>query len=344
TDLSKAVNAVHDAFYSDLKKTLHIFCLGTGNISLAGGGLRWATGNTADISSRLVTFGAGGATLDTNGNEVTLSGDLGNSGAGGLTKAGNGSLILEGLSTYTGPTRVKGGRLVVMNNFNLGDEAVGAGLTLDGGILAVTGTASLDFLGTGVRPVTVTAAGGGFEVPEFMTLTVPGVISGSGALTKSGSGTLVLSGANGTTFSGPVTIDDGAIVLAGGDLNDQQGVGTGQITFTGGTLTLSGHTGSTTPDFGVLSNALHVPEGETGTLNLMQRGGMTGALTGAGTFNLNVNYVRGDVTANWSAFTGQINVNSTAGGTDDLRLANFAPLNIPGARLFLGDGVFVSQI
>lgn len=31
-DLSKAVNAVHDAFYSDLKMTLHIFCLGTGNI------------------------------------------------------------------------------------------------------------------------------------------------------------------------------------------------------------------------------------------------------------------------------------------------------------------------
>ncbi|MEJ2883392.1 bifunctional aspartate kinase/homoserine dehydrogenase I [Pedobacter sp. GR22-6] len=32
TDLSKAVNAVHDAFYADLKKTLHVFCLGTGNI------------------------------------------------------------------------------------------------------------------------------------------------------------------------------------------------------------------------------------------------------------------------------------------------------------------------
>ncbi|ATP57871.1 bifunctional aspartate kinase/homoserine dehydrogenase I [Pedobacter ginsengisoli] len=32
TDLSKAVNAIHDAFYSNLKKTLHIFCLGTGNI------------------------------------------------------------------------------------------------------------------------------------------------------------------------------------------------------------------------------------------------------------------------------------------------------------------------
>jgi aspartokinase/homoserine dehydrogenase 1 len=31
-DLSKGVNAVHDAFFSELKKTLHIFCLGTGNI------------------------------------------------------------------------------------------------------------------------------------------------------------------------------------------------------------------------------------------------------------------------------------------------------------------------
>ena len=31
-DLSKAVNAVHDSFYTKLNKTLHIFCLGTGNI------------------------------------------------------------------------------------------------------------------------------------------------------------------------------------------------------------------------------------------------------------------------------------------------------------------------
>jgi len=32
SDLSKAVNAVHDAFYADLKRTLNVFCLGTGNI------------------------------------------------------------------------------------------------------------------------------------------------------------------------------------------------------------------------------------------------------------------------------------------------------------------------
>jgi aspartokinase/homoserine dehydrogenase 1 len=32
SDLSKGLNAVHDAFYSELRKTLHVFCLGTGNI------------------------------------------------------------------------------------------------------------------------------------------------------------------------------------------------------------------------------------------------------------------------------------------------------------------------
>lgn len=32
SDLAKALNAVHDAFYTDYKKNLNIFCLGTGNI------------------------------------------------------------------------------------------------------------------------------------------------------------------------------------------------------------------------------------------------------------------------------------------------------------------------
>ena len=32
SDLAKALNAVHDAFFSELNKTLHAFCLGTGNI------------------------------------------------------------------------------------------------------------------------------------------------------------------------------------------------------------------------------------------------------------------------------------------------------------------------
>ena len=46
--------------------------LGSGHVTLNGGGLQWATGNTADISGQLASLGSGGATFDTNGNNVTL--------------------------------------------------------------------------------------------------------------------------------------------------------------------------------------------------------------------------------------------------------------------------------
>src|SRR5207244_285824 len=59
---------------------------GSGSITLNGGGLRWAAGNTTDISSKLGALGAGGSTFDTNGNNVTFATGL--SGTGGLTKMG----------------------------------------------------------------------------------------------------------------------------------------------------------------------------------------------------------------------------------------------------------------
>jgi autotransporter-associated beta strand protein len=83
---------------------------GTGTVTLNGGGLQWATGNTADISSRLV-LGAAGATFDTGGNNVAFATGL--TGAGGITKQGNGILNLAANNTYTGPTSVTGGTLAV---------------------------------------------------------------------------------------------------------------------------------------------------------------------------------------------------------------------------------------
>jgi autotransporter-associated beta strand protein len=70
---------------------------GSGNITLNGGGLQWAVGNTADVSGILNPFGSSGATFDTNGNNVTLAGPLG--GVGGLTKQGSGALTLLGKET-----------------------------------------------------------------------------------------------------------------------------------------------------------------------------------------------------------------------------------------------------
>ena len=50
--------------------------LGTGTITLDGGGLQWATGTTPTSPPGWRAIGAGGGTFDTNGNNVTLAAAL----------------------------------------------------------------------------------------------------------------------------------------------------------------------------------------------------------------------------------------------------------------------------
>ena len=97
-----------------------------------------------------------------------------------------------------------------------------------------------------------------------------------------------------------------------------------------------------TRSYGGNTNAYFIPTNQTGTIRVPQRflsSGLAGPLTGGGTLNLVVKYVRGDITANWSAFTGKINVLASTGGTttDDFRVKNGA--GFPNAKLNLGSNI-----
>ena len=84
--------------------------LGTETITMGGGTLQWASGNTQDVSRNLATIGAGAiANLDTNGNNVTFA--YGLSGSGSLTKKGNGNLTFASGNTYSGTTTINSGSL-----------------------------------------------------------------------------------------------------------------------------------------------------------------------------------------------------------------------------------------
>ncbi|WDF77910.1 bifunctional aspartate kinase/homoserine dehydrogenase I [Mucilaginibacter sp. KACC 22773] len=84
-DLSKALNAVHDAFFVQLTKTLHAFCLGTGNIGKTlfaqlNAHTDYLKGNNgiqvkvAGISNtRKMTFNSDGISLDTWQNDIEAS-------------------------------------------------------------------------------------------------------------------------------------------------------------------------------------------------------------------------------------------------------------------------------
>jgi autotransporter-associated beta strand protein len=148
---------------------------GTGMITLAGGGLQWAAGNTIDISSRLV-LGAAGATFDTGGNNVAFASAL--SGSGGIAKQGLGTLTLGGNNTFTGGTILNAGGLTV-------NGSLASGVTVNAGNLLVSGTVGSS----------VTMNGGGTVVNGRVT----------GAVTVNG-GTL---GGNGTI--GGLTMNGGIV-------------------------------------------------------------------------------------------------------------------------------------
>lgn len=168
-------------------------------------------------------------------------------------------------------------------------------------------------------------------------------LSGPASFTKLGSGAVTISGAN--TYSGGTLIGGGSLVIAGAvSANGQNGLGTGPITLQGGRLTLNGYGGSTSPTYGNLSNPINVPAESSGTIQNSQRGGITGNLTGAGTLTLQVNYVRGDVGGDWSAFTGNIHVIRTHTGTSTDSFRIISNTGFGTAAINLGPYVVASNV
>ncbi|HLX63441.1 MAG TPA: autotransporter-associated beta strand repeat-containing protein [Planctomycetota bacterium] len=254
-------------------------CLGdasaTNTISLLNGGVLQFTGASADLGgNRAVTLGTGGGGFDVAGASVlTVSGAI--SGNSTLTKSNTGTVILTNINTNSGPVAINGGILSISASSGLGDGSATNVLSLAGGTLQNTG-ASVDL--TPARTVTLGTGGGGFDVTGANVLTVSGVISGSGTLTKTNTGTLILSATN--TNSGPVAINGGIVSIASSS-NLGDGSATNTIIMGGGTLMSTAATLDLTPARTIALNAgggfIDVPGGNVLTISGVISG--TGGLT-----------------------------------------------------------------
>jgi autotransporter-associated beta strand protein len=163
-----------------------------------------------------------------------------------------------------------------------------------------------------------------------------GAVSASGMLTKRGSGTLTINNTGTNSFSG-ATLSEGTITL-GIEAANNTGLGAGSLTMNGGTLNMynTGPGGSFT---GTLPNPL-VINGNV-AFNAAARCGTSGALSGAGTLNLYVPYIRTDWGGNPVAFTGRLNVTTDADGCE-FRINNGgtgAVTDYGNARIWLADKV-----
>ncbi len=164
-----------------------------------------------------------------------------------------------------------------------------------------------------------------------------GSITGGTSLIKSGTGTLTLDGAN--TYSGGTTLNAGTIQLVSDNANTNA-LGSGPVTLKGGTLAMfSNFSTSNTSTWNLV-----VPTGFTGTLNCDSRCSIRGSLTGGGILNLYIPDIRTGIDADWSAFTGRINVTTDANGGEFRIGNNYSPTGLPVAALNLAANVTLRYV
>ncbi|MBA4019772.1 MAG: hypothetical protein C0483_21615 [Pirellula sp.] len=185
----------------------------TGPLVFAGGTLLVAASFVDDLSLRTIVYQPGGGTLNTNGRNLAFAASAG-SGTGGLTKIGAGSLTLGAAATYSGPTVLAAGSIVIgaNNALGTGDLTIQGGTTLD---LAGRSVLQTNFVTTGSSPTvagtgTVTVSGD-YNFRHTGNTSIAAVLAGNARLTKSELGNLTLTGLN--TFREAVEVQAGTLTF-----------------------------------------------------------------------------------------------------------------------------------
>jgi autotransporter-associated beta strand protein len=170
--------------------------------------------------------------------------------------------------------------------------------------------ATLTFGGTSPT-ITVNALGTGKYVQ------ISAVVAGTGGLTVVGPGQLNLVPNITNTWSGGLVINGATVGNYGAQALGQLAMGGGLLTLTnGGRLIMNGWNSASSTGWGAFTNPIVVPAGTVGGINVFGRGTFSSGVTNSGTLNLGVSYVRADITGDWSASTGQLNVTNSSSGND----------------------------
>ncbi|GCL63442.1 autotransporter-associated beta strand repeat-containing protein [Pseudaquabacterium pictum] len=221
--------------------------LPAGALVLDGGTLQVDT-NLRLADARTLQLGAAGGTLAVGGGAtLALAGlvtDQPGASGGALAKTGAGQLLLDGAfdNTYTGATLLRGGRLALQRDGQLGTapaEATPGQLFIDGATLQVGGDTVL----AASRGLAVGGAGATLEVADGRALTLAGAIGDAvgargGTVTKAGGGLLRLQGSAPSSHTGATQVLAGTLALsADTQLGAVPGLATpGHLLLDGGTL------------------------------------------------------------------------------------------------------------
>lgn len=190
TDGAGALNAQYDdGGYAVFAGTAGTVTIDNGLGQVTASGMQIAsngyliTGGTLDLVGPQAVIRVGDGTAAGSAISATIASAI--SGVSQLVKTDLGTLVLTGNNGYTGGTAINGGTLQIAADANLG--AAAGGISFDGGTLHTTADVDSD------RSVTLTSKGT-IATDTGTTVTLNGLLSGAGVLTKSGAGTLLLTG------------------------------------------------------------------------------------------------------------------------------------------------------
>lgn len=257
--------------------------------------------------------------------DYTISGDGSISGNSSLTKKGSGTLSLLNINTITGKVLVEEGTLKVNYLPSAIDGAGSIGsisddaskFILNGGTLSVNkGTTSEQAITIGTKSGTIKTN----HTVEWLTKII------GNKLYKTGTGNLKLHYAN---TNNELIIQQGTV-----SLSSESALPGKRVAFEGGTLQCYDSGGS----YSSSSYPLFVGEGHTGTIKLDGRCSYSNELTGSGTLNVNIPWIRVDFKGNWSNFSGQININENAW------FRNYNSYGYGKAHVYLPGGSTMSQM
>jgi autotransporter-associated beta strand protein len=211
--------------------------LGADNIFADASLVDIAVGGTLSLNGHSNTIGGltgvgqvalDGGTLTLGTNPNAFAGSIGGSGNIVVASGNNSTPALTGANSFTGTVTLQSGSLTINSDAGLGN--VSNPIQFSGGTLAIAGT---DMHSTS-HPLVVDNGGElKIKVSESTNTFHLGDLAGNFALGLYGPGTVTLSGTN--TFSGGVTLDYGTL-----EISSQNQLGTGTLSFVGGTLRITG--------------------------------------------------------------------------------------------------------
>jgi autotransporter-associated beta strand protein len=279
-----------------------------------------------------IFIGAAGGIGTVGTGVTTINGVIADkSGAvGKLTKSETGTLILGGVSTYTGMTVVNNGMLKLADGDNrlptatllkLGASGSGtvAGTTatfdLDGRSQTINGLEStVSTLDQATKNTVTSASAATLTIGSSSGVTTTfgsgtanngGVITGALAVTKTGAGTQVLGGSN--SYTGTTRINGGTLAVTGSLLSS----GTVLVN-DGGSLSGSGSVGAVTLERGSFLKPGNSPGTLTAASSIWQAGS---------TYSWEIDNATGVAGTNWDVF-------SVAGALDMSALSSSAQMNL----------------